>query len=798
MFVARSELRSFWLPVSLLFAVLAVALYAPVFAGRFPVPGMLVTQFSPWLENSEYVTSQHVADIGDLVDYFYPVHSLSSSEIAQGRFPQWNPYIMGGVPLQEEPQSALFYPLHVLYYVFSAPVAWTLMLILRIWLAAMFMTALMRAIDVSRIGSVISGMAFAFGGFCIAWQGSALGDAMIWLPLVCYSTLHLSRHPSRQWVAITAIAFAMPVLAGHPETAIHVILTGCAAALFLWIFPEDGRSRFNMPFPSSFAAAGVLAVGLAAVQFVPTLDWIGNGSRTLNDLWPTFDWHQGLGFVSRDITRGPNSAAILVPNAVSYVGMFTLLAGGQALLSKPRRYVLGFACLVVFGVGASFGVAPFHWLLSQIPVVRGLKNDRLILLSDFGLAALAGIGVSYLQSQGSNYQLLRQRLVRIGVMLTATSLAVGLFIYKLYAATVQRADFFQRPSFSRAMLLAGIVLVGWKMVRGERFRAFGWAAAALTTFDLLTFGFGFTGFVRRDQIFPPAPVFDFLQKQDRPGTFRIAPGAVCVYAANTPMAYGLESVTGYEVTVPPRLRLLTADIAENLEPYISLISEKVLESKDRRLDLLNMKYLVVPTPRPEYKMYAARPERFLEVFNQGGMAVFENRNVLPRAFVVSAHNVRLLPDAAAQVEMLKDPAFNPLQAVILEQQPEEFQNLRAIGEAEPPFAGNVSIIGWEPDGYRFQVHASTPAVLVVSQNYFPGWRATMEGRSLSVFPADEAITGIAVPSGDHTVDLVYGPKSFRWGAVLSLIAVGVLAVLLKKPLQGSHGTPEKSAAGRHM
>src|SRR5262249_10239294 len=154
-----------------------------------------------------------VADIGDLIDYFYPYHAFSAQQVLSGTIPLWNPYVMSGYPFQAEPQTALFYPLHALYYVFSTPTAWSIALVLRAWLACMFMTLLVRSLEVSRTGSIISGMAFGFSGFVVVWQGAAMGDSVIWLPLICYSVIRLHRDHSPLSVSISAIAFAMPVLA---------------------------------------------------------------------------------------------------------------------------------------------------------------------------------------------------------------------------------------------------------------------------------------------------------------------------------------------------------------------------------------------------------------------------------------------------------------------------------------------------------------------------------------------------------------------------------------------------------
>src|SRR5215510_11275028 len=236
--------RAFFAGAALLFAVLVLINYGPVFLGKVPLPGHLLTQFPVWSEFKSRDAWQPVADIGDTIDYFYPFNAFSAQQIRQGTIPLWNPYVMSGMPFQAEPQTALFYPIHALYYLFSTPVAWSLTLMLRMLLCALFMTLLMRSLGTTKTGAVVSGIAFAFGGFVVAWQGAVMGDAVIWLPLVCYSVHRLHMQPSRSSLCLAAFSFAMPILAGHPETAIHVILTGIGAALLLWVFPPHSENRF--------------------------------------------------------------------------------------------------------------------------------------------------------------------------------------------------------------------------------------------------------------------------------------------------------------------------------------------------------------------------------------------------------------------------------------------------------------------------------------------------------------------------------------------------------------------------
>ncbi len=772
LFKMKSE-KSFWLLATALFAVLILVNYFPVFLGKIPLPGGLVTQFPSWGEFQSSEAAQPVADIGDLIDYFYPFNSFSAGQIRQGTIPLWNPYVMSGMPFQAEPQTAMFYPLHVLYYVFATPTAWALALIVRMLLGALFMALLVRSIGGSRTGTIVAGIAFAFGGFMVAWQGTVMGDAVIWLPMICYSVHRLHGNPSRFSLSLAAFAFAMPVLAGHPETAAHVILTGSVAALAIWAFAPDSRPRFSARFLLDFSIAGILAVGLASVQLLPTLEWIRESSRPLDAIWPSFELHQALGFFSRDVLRGPNSAGVIVPNAVGYAGMLTLLAAALAPLHRSPRYVIWFAGLAAFGIAATYGFEPVSWLLTHTPVIQGLKNERLILLADFGLAALAGLGISALEEESPNRPAARRML---SWLLVAAAFAVAFYcVYQLQMATQLRVEVMRRPSFSRTLLLAGFVLVAWKLIRGRRAKLFPAAACALLAFDLVTFAYGYTGFTRRDEIFPAAPVFDFLNQQGDPGSFRIARTGGWAYAANSGIAYGLQSVTGFEAGVPAALDRLTWDFSENRQDGLSIVGEKILSINDRRLDLLNVKYLVMVTSAPEYAMFSGRPERFSEVFKRGEVAVFENKTVLPRAFLTGAAGIRVIPDVNGQLDALKDAAFDPRQSVVLYEQPAEFSGASLTPGAE--FSGNVETAGSDVNGYDFRVHASTPAILTVSQNFYPGWKATMDGASLSVFPSNHALTGIAVPAGNHRIRFVFDPPSFKVGLAASMISVFVLAGL---------------------
>src|SRR6185369_10566165 len=127
------------------------------------------------------------------------------------------------------------------------------------------------------------------------------------------------------------------------------------------------------------------------------------------------------------------------------------------------------------------------------PVLAGLKNSRLIFAASFGLAALAGLGLTVLEESSWPE---RRRLKAIGLV-ALSFILVFAFYYSLRNATQFRVEFTRRPSFSRALLFAGMIPLMWRLISARTRRGVAILACAVTAFDLLTFSYGVAGFTKR-------------------------------------------------------------------------------------------------------------------------------------------------------------------------------------------------------------------------------------------------------------------------------------------------------------
>ena len=483
----------------IIFALLAIANYFPLLIGLVPFPAHLLAPFPVWGGSSRWPP---IPEIGDLITSFYPFHAFAARAVHDGTFPLWNPHILAGAPFLANAQSALFYPPNFLYYVLPVPVAWAACLLIRMFVCAFFMNLFARSIGATKTGAIVSGIVYSSCGFTTAWQGQALGDATIWLPLICYSLVRLRGCPSRRNIVLAAVAFAMPILAGHPETTAHSALVGCAFAAVLWA--RDRR------FPRYFAAVGVLAVGLGAVQVIPTVEWLRQLGSQFEAPWPALQVHQAQGLFSRDILSSPNSAGISVPEGAAYLGMLTLLAASLAPLHRARRYVVFLILVTAIALMIAYTIPPVSWVVAHTPYLKSMKNGRFIFVASFGIAAMAGLGISTLQ-EAETALIGRKRKYAWGFAGLAFAAVIGA-ISRLQLATPVQPPLMRRPSFSVLLLCVAMAILAWALFGRMKGRVFSALILSFVIFDMVTFSYGFTGFSSPRSIYAAAPVFDFLNK----------------------------------------------------------------------------------------------------------------------------------------------------------------------------------------------------------------------------------------------------------------------------------------------
>jgi len=172
-----------------------------------------------------------------------------------------------------------------------------------------------------------------------------------------------------------------------------------------------------------------------------------------------------------------------------------------------------------------------------------------------------------------------------------------------------------------------------------------------------------------------------------------------------------------------------------------------------RDDLFNVRYSIKPASTPDPG----------PVYQDGKWKVYENPHAYPRGWMV--HQSEVEPSHDAVFHRIDQPGIDLHEIALLETR---------LPQALAPANGaneSVQFRSYEADGMAMDVNAASAGMLVLSEMYYPGWTATVNGKASKIYRVDGALRGIAVSAGPNKVELEYAPFSFRAGAALSLLTL---------------------------
>jgi hypothetical protein len=168
-------------------------------------------------------------------------------------------------------------------------------------------------------------------------------------------------------------------------------------------------------------------------------------------------------------------------------------------------------------------------------------------------------------------------------------------------------------------------------------------------------------------------------------------------------------------------------------------------------------------------------ERWHKLSQLGNVVVFENTRVLPRAWLTK--NVMLLNDAdtleAIRTALLPNgQPWDPAQTALVENEV-EFTPQPADSPADSSASVNVTSHG--PNKVSITTKSLAPAILVLSENHYPGWKAYVDSHPVETLRVDYNLRGVVLTAGQHDIEFLYRPKSVLLGLAVSLISlIGLL------------------------
>jgi hypothetical protein len=731
----------------------------------------------------------------DAFVYFYPQRAYLGHALTQGRIPLWDPNLFLGVPFLANPQTAVLYPPSWLFALGPVHVVYTVQLVLHGFLTAFFTYLLARrAFDVLPLAAALGGLAFAFGGFAVGQVGHLNQiSAAAWLPAVLlgYDRFVATRSP--RWAAAGAAALALQLLAGHPQdTYMTLIVLGVFGLV---------RTPWRNARAVGWSVIGGLAMcllgaALAAAQLLPTLELAPLSIRGAGVNWRDAVAGSLPDYLSVRALLPPFWIRVPYTEYLGYVGVTPFVLGFLAILGGKTRWVL-FAAIVSFlGIFLALGEnnGAYAGLFSTLPGFDTFRVPaRWLLLWMFGVALLGALGADWLGRGARLY--LRQPRTWVGVSVAVIVLTIGLawqrdmgepfgarrtpLAFAAIALVTLAAG--ALPHLGRSRLALGL-LVGmtavelWAVSADSPARE---APPAAFTEGQTVDWFASHGVTDQERLLSIArpeyvPAAEPAVRASLSGTPEQLVQAVLVaqkwhdtLTPNVPLQFGLSTADGYDGGVLPLLRWLHLSqlLVDSPRPDGVLLTRLERIPTDRLLDLLGVRYVITNA--------TGQGNPGMQLVDFGDLRLFVRPNTVPRSLLV--FNATAAADEDAALDRMGEPTFDSNNQVVLEGAPPG--SVVAASAPGVPIDADVST----PERWHARVSLAQPGYVLQREALYPGWRARVDGRDVPVLRADSLYRAVAVPAGDHDVELYFDSSALKRGALISLAGLFVIIVACAWP-----------------
>jgi hypothetical protein len=768
----------------------------------------------------------------------YAFREFAAQSLREGHgFPQWNPYLFGGMPYIAAMHGDIFYPTFLLRLIMPTDLAMTWGFIIHLFLAGVFTAAFLRAMRLSRWAAAFGGVAYMLSGPIASYASpghdgklfvSTLLPAALWMLVLAIRDARLYA-----WGAF-ALTIGLAVLSPHPQLLQYMLLVcGAFALLLVWSHVRNGstastESTSPVPAASSptafaltrLAGAGAM-VGLGfligAIQYWPVLGYINSSPRAegreyefatsysfppeelLNTYLPQFsgilDHYWGRNSIHLHSEYFGIAVLMLVPLA--------FFAGTSALTrsekTHTRFWLAGAIIALLWMLG---GYTPFFRIIYAIvpgtPYFRAPSTIVFVLM--FALCTLAAVGFDRLFDNKFSARFLRVYSIAwgvFGIVILALS-ASGVFndiaqrighsiAVRTGRQTLMFAEFIasnQRPATIGAVRSLAFVLVFafllW-LAQSRRVRAstVAWMFLLTTGVDLWSVVHSYWRFSRpASALYQSDPIVRFLSEQKEPGrVFVYAPTAD--YRAMTDPYFGGRGLGEGSGMMVQGIRSVTGYHGNEIARYADIMSGDA--SGDGRGNPgfwrhENVRWLYTNQELPDSLLRLIQGP----VSNSAGSRtyLYELPGNNSYAWVAAGFGGR--DDEAAKREIYRmdyDPRAVASVDTATVLNGERVHPVPAL--LPEPSTISVSTTSFGPGSATLQLSAPATegSALVVSENYYKGWSATVDGKSAPVMRAAFNLIGVPLPAGAKTVSLVFKDERYDSGKFTTMVALLTALVL---------------------
>lgn len=782
------------LPLFVLLSVALIFFYKTVLFGKIPFPGdLLLSEYNPWRQASYFgYNPGSIPSKGqyfDTIREFFPWLTFTIEELRKGSIPLWNPHNFSGQPHMANFLTAVFYPLNIIYFFTDLIDGYTIMIFLQPVLISVFMYLYAKKIGVSTVGSMFSAVILSYSSYMTEWmEYGVVGHALAWFPLTLYSIESLREKKKRRYVILFALSITMSLLAGWPIDFIYYV--GFITLYWIYVTKIDTHSLQDfIRLSVKRAALTSISLLIGGIQLLPALTYYLSSARSAIP----YDY-----YIHKMLIQPHQLITMLIPDyygnpvtknywlSSSYVNL-TLSIGIAPLVLLSNYLVVSIKNglrniyrekLFLFVLMAIYVViinSPLTQLLFRIdiPFLSSSSPTRLLTLSMFLLSILSGRALDEYRRNNVN----SRAPILIVVIFFFSFLSIRLFIPESKQVVAYR-----NTLYSSFFL---IISCGIYYLRGKTYK---WKLTAATLFILLTIAERFVAFqkfnpfVPRQYVYPHNDLTFYLQSQKGIGriygygTAKIESNLTTLFKLYSADGFGAINYRDYNgfIRSSEKGRILdsftqeTRSVAEIFPGY----GPEDLPSnffRLRMMDALGVAYILDRRENPKSDR-TFQADRFSKIWeNDDGWIVYENKFSAPRFFLTE--NILYYSSKDDFEKLFFDENVDIRNTILIHSDDKPFVQTLPSGKKF------VTLQRYEPNRIEFQSTSETPQMLYLSDTYDNGWIGYVDGKQTNILKANYSFRAMAVPQGNHTIIMLYRPKSLTIGYILTI--TGFIALLFE-------------------
>jgi len=789
-----------------------------IFEGKILFPSNFLAQFySPWRTEKfpgweAGIPHKPIGD--DQIRIFYQERTFTNEMLVNNTIPLWNPYIFAGTPFLANFQSAIFYPLNILYFFLPQIMAWSFLLFIQPIMALFFMYLFLSLFSLKKEAIWLGAISFGFSGFMLVWsqENAVVAQSALWLPLVLFGIEGYLKNKKPWYYYLAIIALACSIFGGFIQITFYVFV-------FSFLYGLFRIKTLKLPFLQyalKIIGIYIFSISLSAIQLIPSIEAFMESPRSTSSAWYLFEGYllpltHLFNALVPDIFGNPGAYNFFgrgfYRETILYAGFIPFIFFIYASFKRKINPIIGFFTVASFFSFFLTLDSPFtRWFFQlPLPLLPTFLPSRILIITAFSITTLSAFGLSIFieQKEKKDSKLMLRILSFFYISLFFIALYGFLllnynntpFFQKLNDYVIRHGSFLTRANI--LVLLKNILIpfiMFFFLFAFLRFKKIFNLSILGVIILTLTGQFYFLNkyIVIGDPefLYPKNAVLSFLQSKnslDRFLTLRQPMEEnISVYAH-------IYSVEGTNPVFPRRYGELLFTVKNNgkvmndisrVEARLSELGDKENPFKDSRkmrlFSLLGIKYVLYFDDHNSNNSGTNEfpQDLFKPIWQNGNWYGLEYTKALPRVFLTKT--IHIQRNGQKIVDFLFDNNFDLSSNIILEEKPSELFSFpqNRIDLQKVSLDSSVKITQYEPQKIEITTKTDKPQMLFLSDNYYPGWKAYVNDKETKIYRANYTFRSVYLPKGNHVVKFIYQPLSFSIGSVISLLSFVTLFTIM--------------------